>query len=146
MRDTGQRKADALARLERDENVWLSTASGTGVPHMIPLSLAWDGIRILVATPTESPTVRNARANGSVKAALDSTIDVVLVEGAVEVVDFDALASADLESFVERVGWDPRTQDGAWSMLFVTPQVIRSWNSVAEIRGRTIMRDGAWLA
>src|SRR5262245_59614494 len=50
-RTRAERRADALRRLETDENVWVSTAGVDGSPHLVPLSLAWDGSRILVATP-----------------------------------------------------------------------------------------------
>lgn len=145
MRATGQRIEDAKARLARESNVWLATASEGGVPHLVPLSLAWDGQRILVATPTESPTVRNARASGRVRAALDSADDVVLIEGTAEIVDFAAADGAAIEAYVGRVGWNPADQPGEWSMLTVTPKTIRAWIGVGEIQGRTIMRNGDWL-
>ena len=144
-RETEQRSADTRGRLQTDANIWLATASSDGVPHLIPLSLAWDGTHVLLATPTDSPTVRNARASGQVKASLDSADDVVLIDGTVKVLDFGSVDASLVQSYVERVGWNPGDQDGDWSMLVVMPRTIRAWNGVGEIRGRTIMRNGLWL-
>ena len=146
MRSATERIAGALHRLETDANVWLATASAVGVPHLIPLSLAWDGARLLLATPTNSPTVRNATATGAVKAALDDAGDVVLIDGTVDVVDFASADPAQIEMFVQRVGWDPGAAEGEWSLLLVSPSTIRSWNSEPEITGRTIMKHGNWIS
>jgi len=77
-RTIAERIAETRQRLNNDENVWIATASLGGVPHLVPLSLAWDGEAILVATRTNTPTVRNALASGRVRATLDSAADVVL--------------------------------------------------------------------
>ena len=145
-RTSGERKSDALNRLNTDSNVWVATADGTGLPHLVPLSLGWDGSRILVATPTASPTVRNAISSGRAKATLDSADDVVLIDATVEVVDFDSAAGSAVDGYVGRVGWNPSDQSGDWSLLVLTPRTVRAWIGVAEIHGRTIMRNGEWLA
>ncbi len=111
----------------------------------MPLSLAWDGTRLLVATPTSTRTAQNAIATGAVKASLDSANDVVLIDGTVEVVDFTSADPELVETFVERVGWNPADQPGDWSLLIVSRRTIRAWDSVGEITGRTIMRDGNWI-
>ena len=144
MRSGSQRRSQAIHRLETEANVWLATASPAGVPHLVPLSLAWDGTRVLVATPTDTPSVRNVLATGAVKATLDSADDVVLIEGTAEAVDFASASPKLLELYVKRVGWNPADQDGAWSLLVISPLTVRSWNSVSEITGRTIMRHGVW--
>jgi len=109
--------------------VWVSTASPTGTPHLVPLSLAWHENRILVATPTSTPTARNVAATGKARAALDSSDDVVLVTADRGVLD----------EFVKRVGWNPADQAGEWSLLVLTPRVIQAWHGSGEIDGRTIM-------
>jgi hypothetical protein len=144
-RSRDERRADALRRLETDANVWVATAGPDGSPHLVPLSLVWDGTRVLVATPTATPTVRNAVASGRARLALDSADDVVLIEAAAEVVDFESADEALTKPYVERVGWDPRDEPGTWSLILLTPRVVRAWNGVFEIAERTIMRDGAWI-
>ncbi len=116
----------------------------TGIPHMVPLSLAWVNNAIVVSTPTDTPTVRNAAASGQVRATLDSADDVVIVDADVRIEDFDRAQPSTIEMYISRVGWDPRNNPGSWSLLTLTPRQIQSWNSVEEISGRTIMRDGAW--
>lgn len=145
-RPENERKAAALHRLETEDNVWIATASDAGLPHLIPLSLAWDGTRIIVATPTDSPTVRNAESSRRARASLESADDVVLIDGTVEVID---LASADpdlVQLHRDRVGWAIPAPVEDWSFLAITPRVIRAWNSPAEMAGRVIMRHGSWTS
>ena len=145
IRSTDERRQQARHRLETDANVWIATADREGTPHLVPLSLVWDGARILVATPTASPTVRNATASGRARLALDSTDDVVLLDARVEAVDFAAAEPTTIELFTSRVGWDPRDEPGAWTLLVLTPTTVLAWRDVFEIEGRTIMRGGAWV-
>lgn len=144
IRTASERQADALHRLEQDESVWIATGNDQGLPHLIPVSLAWDGTRVLVATPTDSPTVRNALVSGRARAALDSTAEVVIIDADAEVVDITTVSPDVLKTYVDRVGWNPSDQTGDWSLLLLTPRVVLSWNSVAEIEGRIIMRGGTW--
>ncbi|MGI9644893.1 MAG: pyridoxamine 5'-phosphate oxidase family protein, partial [Ilumatobacteraceae bacterium] len=60
IRTTESRISDSIRRLETDADVWIATSGPDGTPHLVPLSLAWDGERILVATPADTATARNA--------------------------------------------------------------------------------------
>lgn len=144
-RSTSVRAQEALARLQSEANVWVATASSDGVPHLVPLSLAWIDSQIVVATPFDTPTARNGAATGRARVALDGADDVVIFDVKVEVVDFDGADPALKESYVERVGWDPRNNPGHWSLLMLTPWRAQAWNSPSEISGRTIISDGQWL-
>ena len=147
IRSTAIRVAEALRRLETEPDVWIATASVDGAPHLSPLSLAWDGAHILVATPTDSPTTRNIVATGRARASLADTTDVIIVRATAAAVPFVEVPAVVAESFVERVGWDPRNQEGGeWSMLTLTPEMVFAWNGEPEIVGRVIMRDGVWLS
>jgi len=144
-RTTAERVQQAQRRLETEANVWISTASAEGLPHLVPLSLAWIDDRVVVATPSTTPTARNAAASRRARAALDDADDVVIIDADVEILDVDTAAPAVTERYVARVGWDPRTIEGAWSLLLLTPRRVFAWIGPGEIDGRTIMRDGRWL-
>ncbi len=111
---------------------------------MVPLSLAWVNNAIVVATPTDTPTVRNVTASGRARATLDNADDVVIVDADVRIDDFDRAQPSTVEMYISRVGWDPRNNPGSWSLLTLKPRRVQSWNSIEEISGRTIMRDGVW--
>jgi hypothetical protein len=139
-----QRVIDTLDRLEREDDIWLATASLDGVPHAVPFSLWWSGEEIGIATPTASVTVRNIAATGRVRAMLGDTGDVVIVDGEPRIdpyADVDADVAA---AFVRRVGWDPGSEPGEWSLVRITPTRVLAWNSIEETDGRTIMSNGAW--
>ena len=109
-RPTSVRAEEALARLQSESNVWVATASSDGVPHLVPLSLAWIDGHVVVATPSDTPTAQNGVATGRARAALDSADDVAIFDVDVEVVDFDDAEEALKNSYVDRVGWDPSEQ------------------------------------
>jgi hypothetical protein len=106
--------------------------------------LAWIEGQALVSTPTETATVRNATASRRARLALDSAEDVVLIDVDVECVDLSAAEPGLVGTYIERVGWDPRQEPGAWTLLVMTPRRIQAWDGPAEIDGRTVMAGGQW--
>ena len=144
-RNAEQRRTHAIQRLESDSNVWIATASSGGSPHLVPLSLAWDGAHVILATPTNSPTARNVNASGKARLALDSTQDVVIIDTTGEAVPLGSAPPDPIGVFAGRTGWDPREESGEWSLLILQPHTVRAWNSVQEIDGRTIMKNGSWV-
>jgi hypothetical protein len=145
VRDAGERKADTIARLEGDADIWVATAA-EGRPHLVPLSLAWDGSQVILATPASSPTARNASAGGEVRLALGTSRDVAMIEAAAEVVLCADAPGEVARCYVARTGWDPRNEGVPHVYLIARPRTVRAWNSLTEINGRTIMRDGQWMS
>lgn len=145
-RTTTERADHTRRRLATEPNVWVATASVDGDPHLVPLSLAWIGDQIVVATPSATPTARNAAANGRGRATLDSADDVAIFDVTIDVVDYGTAAQTLIDGYVERVGWDPGDNDGEWSLLILTLQRGQAWIGPGEISGRTIIRNGSWLA
>lgn len=145
LRTSAERVANAKRRLETDSDVWLATASPEGVPHLIPLSLGWDGRRLVLFTYTDSATTRNVEATGLARASLDDTSDVVIIHGTATAEPLEEVAPTVVESFVERADWDPRDGNGTFSLVSVIPDRILAWQSEPEIQGRTIMRNGVWV-
>ena len=48
-RDRETRKADTLAMLATPGiDVWVATSSAAGTPHLVPVSLAWVGERVVI--------------------------------------------------------------------------------------------------
>jgi hypothetical protein len=143
VRDAGERKTDTVARLEGDADIWVATASA-GRAHLVPLSLAWDGAHVILATPANSPTARNAAASGQMRLALGTSRDVTIIEAAAEVVPCAEATGPIARCYAARTGWDPRHEDVPHVYLVATPRTMQAWKSLAEINGRTIMRDGQW--
>lgn len=80
-RSRAQRRRDTKHRLTNDIDVWLTSASADGAPHLVPLSFDWDGEALLMATPTDSPTGRNLAATRTVRLGLGHARDVSMIEG-----------------------------------------------------------------
>lgn len=145
VRSARQRRLDALDKLEHDGDVWVATAGADGVPHLVPVSLAWDGGNVVLMTPRTSVTVRNLERSSRARLALGDTRDVVLIDASVRVVPLAEVPAELVELFTARTGWDPRREPGEWATLLATPRRILVWRGPAEIEGRTVMRDGTWV-
>lgn len=143
-RPRAQRKADVLDRLTSDVDAWIASAGAEG-PYLVPLSFLWDGESIIVATPVASPTGRNLRS-GRARVGIGRTRDVVMIEGAAEVVAAATEVPADLgDAFAERTGFDPRDLSTPYAYFRIRPRRIQAWREANELAGRDLMRDGAWL-
>ena len=144
-RSRAERRLDTEQRLTHDIDVWVASASADGAPYLVPLSFDWDGEALLVATPTDSPTGRNMAATRAVRLGLGHTRDVSMIEGAVEVLEIDALAAAAGDRFAARTGFDPRALATPYRWFRISPRRIQAWREVDELPDRELMRDGRWL-
>ncbi|WP_440103921.1 pyridoxamine 5'-phosphate oxidase family protein [Streptosporangium sp. H16] len=142
-RDLGRRRADVLERLATDRHAWLATG-GTPDAHLVPLGCVWDGVHLVMATQERHRTVRNLRGHGFARAALGSPADVVLIDGPVEIVPYPELP-ADAPAILAELPVNPSRVPGC-VYLFLTPRRVLAWRHRGEIPGRTVMKDGRWLA
>ena len=143
-RPVEQRKRDVLALLEREVDVWVTSASADGEAMLLPLSFVWDGSRLTVSTPRASRTARNLIRAGVARVALGGTRDVVLIDGTLEVIPLGAEPELE-EAHARATEFDPRTLADEYVYLRLTPQRIQAWREVNELEGRHVMRDGAWV-
>lgn len=146
MRSAAQRKSDAVEKLSNDQDVWVATADDSGIAHLVPLSLCWHEGMVIVAVEARSRTARNASASGQARLALGPSRDVVMIDAQASVVTRQDAGLAITGSYRERTGWEPGSDGGEWVYVLLRPVRIQVWRDVAEIAGRTVMRDGAWLA
>ena len=144
-RTVAQRRRDTEHRLAHDTDVWVASSSATGDVHLVPLSFAWDGTHLLLATPADSRTGTHLASSGRVRLGLGPTRDVTMIDGSVDVLDMAALPAEQGDEFASQAGFDPRTLDTEYRWFRVTPERMQAWREVNELPGRLIMRDGAWL-
>jgi len=75
---------------------------------------------------------------------LGTSRDVTIIEAAAGVVPCTEAPDPIARCYAARTGWDPRHEDVPHVYLVATPSTVQAWKSLAEINGRTIMRDGQW--
>jgi Pyridoxamine 5'-phosphate oxidase len=144
VRSRAERTADTRARLSRDVDLWVASASADGHAYLVPLSYHWDGSTLTIATPSGSPTARNLIRAGWVRAALGQTRDVVIVAGRVQAIQIGAEPELE-DAHARSTGFDPRTLAEEYVYLRIVPREIQAWRESNELVGRVLMRDGAWL-
>ncbi|MEU6981160.1 MULTISPECIES: pyridoxamine 5'-phosphate oxidase family protein [unclassified Streptomyces] len=144
-RDTAERCRDTLERLGTERDMWVSTAHPDHGPHQVPLWFVWDGQAVWMCTGANSATVRNARSEPRVRLALPDAMDVVLLQGEAECHPAREVPQGAADAFAGKFGWDPRKEATPYVYLRVAPLTVRAWRGVPELRGRVVMRDGAWL-
>src|SRR3954470_14367036 len=84
-----RRRADAEARLAAVPcDGWVATATagpdGAPLAHLVPLSVAWFGGRVVLALELASRTARGVRATGRARIGVGPTRDVVLIDAVLE--------------------------------------------------------------
>ncbi len=141
-RAADRRKSDTLARLASDVDAWIATADATGNGYLLPLSFLWDGAGVVVSTPRSSVTGRNLSRGGRVRVGVGLVRDVTMIDGTAEPV-YDERTK---DAFAAKHGWDPRTEAGDYAYFRIVADRVQAWREVSELPGRTLMRDGGWLA
>ena len=149
-RTAGQRIADTLDLLARPAlDAWVATADvvdGAARAHLVPLSLVWTGERLVIAIELRSVTARNLLRDRSARLGVGPTRDVVMVDAVLEdVVAVGDAPAALADTYAAQADWDPRTADG-YAYLVLRPERVQAWRESDELAGRTLMRDGRWLA
>ncbi|MFC7307210.1 pyridoxamine 5'-phosphate oxidase family protein [Streptomyces monticola] len=144
-RPAAERRRETLDRLAAERDVWVATAHPQHGPHQVPLWFSWDGRAVWMCTGENSATVRNVRTEPRVRLSLPDTFDAVLLQGEAECFPDHEVPGDAADAFAAKFGWDPRTEDPSFTYLRVVPQTVRAWRGEPELRGRVIMREGAWL-
>jgi hypothetical protein len=145
VRDTPTRKADVLAALEQQADMWLSTADRQGRAHLIPVSAWWDGTHLVIATAGASRSARNMKTNREVRLAGGSPADAMMIDA--EVIGSAAVEeSAELaRGFAAAMGWNPGEVGPGWVFFTLRPTRIQAYRGYDELEGRDVMRDSTWL-
>ncbi len=146
MRDAKTRKADTLAALEKQKDVWLATADPAGHPHLIAASAWWDGSQLVVATRAGTKTARNMEMNPTVRVARGAPSDAIVIEAQM-IESRVAKEAPDLSAgFAAACGWDPREEGDGWTFFRLRPTRIQAFRGYEEVQGRDVMIRSEWLA
>jgi hypothetical protein len=142
-----ERKADTIAKFEAEgADVWVATASASGVAHLVPLSYAWDGTHLIIATEPELLTVRNIATSGRARLGFGPTRDIVIVDAELDGrIDVNEAPQTLGDLYAHQSQWDPRRQKVPFVFLLLRPNRIQAWREADELDRRMLMRDGAWL-
>lgn len=93
----------AEERLVASRNLWVVSASAAGRPHALPVWGVWvpDTTTFVFSCSPNARKVRNFTENPQVSVAVDSTVEVVVVEGTVRSVTAASVDAA-LDLYVDK--------------------------------------------
>ncbi|MFL5871349.1 MAG: pyridoxamine 5'-phosphate oxidase family protein [Solirubrobacterales bacterium] len=143
-RPRAQRRADTLAKLSSEVDLWVASADEGANAYLIPLSFYWDGEALTIATPVASRTAANLTRAGRARVALGPTRDVVIIDGAVEAIPIGTDPELE-DAHAAAAGFDPREDADEYVYLRIVPESIQAWREANELTGRRLMRGGRWL-
>ncbi len=118
----------AIPRLEREQNIWLSTVRADGRPHLIPIWFVWHGDRIWICTPSGTQKLMNIQHNPRVALALEDGSSPVIIEG--RAVPHSDLATREKlnPAFMQKFEWDiVHDQDEDWVLIEIIPAKVLMW-------------------
>ncbi len=120
----------ALPRLEKEENIWLTTVRADGRPHLVPLWFVWLDGKVWICTPRDSQKVKNIRKNPHVALSLEDGLNPLILEGKAAL-RHDAPWPDKLgPRFEKKYGWDFRTDDTAeYVLVEIVPVRVISWTT-----------------
>src|SRR4029077_4534762 len=146
LRTVAARKADVLAALEAQGDLWLATADHSVRPHLIAVFAWWDGTDLVVATTSASRTATNLEAGGGVRVAGGSPAGAILIDAKL-VESVPAGEAPEIAAgFAKAAGWDPREVGAGWAFYRLSPERIEAYPCYEEQEGRDVMLKSRWLA
>jgi hypothetical protein len=128
-------------------DVWVASGSAEGLPHLVPLSFSWNGVDVVLAVEPDAVTAKNVMRGGRARLGFGRTRDVVMVDATLRDSIAVGEASDDIAAgYAQQAEWDPRVAGTPFVFLRLRPERIQVWRESDEIAGRTVMRNGTWLA
>jgi hypothetical protein len=124
-----------VERLESARGYWIGTSGADGRPHAMPLWGVWVDGALYFGTGPGTRTGRNLAANLKVAVHLDSSDDVVVVEGIAEwLPQLGASLFARIDDTLgEKYGWRPSEEGmGDQGMYVLRPRVAFAWSRFPE--------------
>jgi hypothetical protein len=140
------RKLDVVASLEDQNDLWLATADSSGRPHLIAVSVWWDGTDLVMATVATSRTAKNLALGQEVRLAGGTPADALMVDARVVESQSADEAPDVADGFAKAMGWDPRQVGKGWAFFRLRPSRIQAYRGYDELEGRDVMRNSRWLA
>lgn len=122
----------AVEQLVASRNYWVCTTRPDGRPHAAPVWGLWRDDGVLFGTSPASIKGRNLAHDPRLLIHTESGDDVVIVEGVVANVPFDAAAA---DAYEAKYAFRPPASDGGWNLL--RPALALAWREADFPRSAT---------
>lgn len=114
-------------RLAETRNYWVSTASGAGVPHAMPVWGVWDGQGFTFSTGPTTRKARNLYENPTAVVHLEDAAAALVVECVAAEVADEVSLTAFLEAYNPKYQWDFRLDQVARGVFHLSPVKAFAW-------------------
>ena len=126
------------SHLEQSRNFWIDTAGADGQPHAVPTGGVWLDDGLYFGGGPDVRWARNLRANPAAAAHLESSDEVVTIEGHVDLVesDSDPVCVPVQDAYETKYG--TRHPPPFWVLK---PTLVLAWSDLARDATRWILES-----
>lgn len=116
-------------RMTRAMHYWICTVAANARPHVTPVDGLWLDDKLYFGGSPQTLRNRNLATNPAVSVHLDSSNDVIILQGEAHLQNPDhALAVQLAKASAEKYGYAPRPEDYETSGVHVfRPQIVFAW-------------------
>jgi F420H(2)-dependent biliverdin reductase len=118
--------AEAISRLENEQNIWFGSVRADGRPHLAPVWFVYFEDRLYVGIDAHSVKYRNISGNPNVVLALEGGAHPVICEGASRKLP-PPYPPELLAAFMRKYEWDLTKDDTFNQVIEITPQKWLAW-------------------
>jgi PPOX class probable F420-dependent enzyme len=116
------------SRLEKEQNIWLSTIRADCRPHLVPIWFVWHAGRVWISTPRGTQKHVNILRNPQVCVALEDGNSPVIFEGTAQEDNDPATRAALNPVFISKYDWDMvNDRDADYLLIAITPTKMLTW-------------------
>ncbi len=117
---------EMIAKLESQQNIWVSSVRQDGRPHLAPVWFVWHAGKIYIGTDPKSVKSHNIRRNPRVTLALEDGTHPVICEGIAHPVD-RPWPEPLLAAFFQKYEWDMNKEEQYNDVIEITPEKWLTW-------------------
>ncbi|MEL6524089.1 MAG: pyridoxamine 5'-phosphate oxidase family protein [Chloroflexota bacterium] len=115
-----------VGQIELSHHYWLSSTRPDGRPHVVPIAAIWHDEALYFSLSLTSVKGRNISQQPRVAIHLESSRNVVILEGVAQPADNASIRDTVLPRYIERYNFTPPvTENNQW--LNVHPDRVLAW-------------------
>jgi hypothetical protein len=117
---------EIIARLNKEENIWLASVRPNSKPHLVPVWFIWNDETLFICISSESVKFKNISQNAQVSISLEDGNTPVICEGLSERITRPWSANI-VKQFKIKYDWNIETDQEYNQLISISPQKWLYW-------------------